>query len=500
MSLTWNREWILPSESLWSILEKLKYANQINTKQLLQSYGSTEAKKIKAGKLGKRFRNINSLDGLDVDLLEKATGINLENYKRDAIQSVYRVVPKIIQSKNIINENLVYCTECISQGFHSFLHQVVLFEKCPFHLSKLEKLCKNCSNNIPYLLPQHELESGFLCNCGESMVRKKSGYNFMESWTHELAIRDERILSGFSMSTKLLNKIESTILHGKLVLNDTNRFKIMDHLFASMENENKGGTRLTFKMNFNNSNSKEVEINLYDEIYNTSRDVLISFEKFLLRTILFEHSHCIRRFSGLYKSREDKEFPKICPYAYAYIFWKESLFGINPFYNEVIPRKKRALKELELPFYCNNDAIKETIAYILKNFGGLLNHRSLMWVIRHMVWNVAKNHFNEWIVIAREYAEKSIRPKTRYDEFNFAEIISFTIDENESVIELFLSSSDEIHQKKQMQCPYNNQMKEFRKDEFSHLPMRLAINPGFNNEKKAAEKYLYGLRIISLIK
>ncbi|NHN35472.1 hypothetical protein [Paenibacillus agricola] len=42
--------------------------------------------------------------------------------------------------------------------------------------------------------------------------------------------------------------------------------------------------------------------------------------------------------------------------------------------------------------------------------------------------------------------------------------------------------------------------KTLRLDEDSHLPIRLAINPGNNEEKRAAEKYLAGLKIISTIR
>ena len=53
MSITWNENWILPYESTWSILEKVKFANQVSTKQLIQIFGTEDSKKIRNGKVGK---------------------------------------------------------------------------------------------------------------------------------------------------------------------------------------------------------------------------------------------------------------------------------------------------------------------------------------------------------------------------------------------------------------------------------------------------------------
>ncbi|NRF95387.1 hypothetical protein HQN89_31420 [Paenibacillus frigoriresistens] len=165
-----------------------------------------------------------------------------------------------------------------------------------------------------------------------------------------------------------------------------------------------------------------------------------SFDKYLNKMILSDHCHFIRRFSGLYKTRQEKDFPEICPYAYAYVFWNEAFYNINPFYNEVAPRKKRGLKSIELPFFFNNECIKETIYYITKNYNEI-NISTLIWIVRHMVWIVAKNHFFEWIILAKENAAKSIRPVTKYDNFNSSDLFSFVINENDSIVEFHVSSS-----------------------------------------------------------
>ncbi|KEQ22519.1 hypothetical protein [Paenibacillus tyrfis] len=116
-----------------------------------------------------------------------------------------------------------------------------------------------------------------------------------------------------------------------------------------------------------------------------------------------------------------------------------------------------------------------------------------------MVWIVAKNHFSEWIILAKENAAKSIRPLTKYDNFSSSDIFSFVINEKDSTIELHQSKIKD--DKTKLNCPYTEKKyKVIQKEEISHLPMRLAINPGFINEKKAAEKYLAGLKVFSIVK
>ncbi len=68
MSINWTNEWLTQYESPWSVLEKIKFANLISTKQLLQQYGTDTSNKIRYGKVGKRHRNLITLEGLDLNI------------------------------------------------------------------------------------------------------------------------------------------------------------------------------------------------------------------------------------------------------------------------------------------------------------------------------------------------------------------------------------------------------------------------------------------------
>ncbi|KRF31709.1 hypothetical protein [Paenibacillus sp. Soil787] len=430
MSITWNEKWIKPFESTWSILEKIKYINQVSTKQL------------------------------------------------------------------IFDDCLVYCAQCIDVGYHSFLHQLNIIDLCPFHQIKLERICLKCKLELPYRLAPHEFEQGFLCSCGESLLSEQKGASlFIDSWTIELCITDIRISNWLNLSMPKRIRIDKSIVLKQLLKNNT---KVIDHLLSTTVESNRKSYINQKKI------LQKADINLYDEVYNTCRNILISYEKNILKTFLAEHSHCIKRLAGLYKRKGEVHFPDICPLAYAYIFWRESLYNINPFYNETAPLRKKNLKSLELPFYINKESIKDTILNIIAS--NEVSDRVLNWMISHMVWNVADSHFYEWLRIAKKYAPQSIRPVTKYDDFTAnIKLFSFLKNEKDSILEYHVMEDPKTIKRSNIEifCPYQeSKLKYIHEDEISHLPMRLAIQLGLDSEKKkkTAEKYLAGLKVFSIVK
>lgn len=52
---------------------------------------------------------------------------------------------------------------------------------------------------------------------------------------------------------------------------------------------------------------------------------------------------------------------KICPYAYAYVFWKDSLYNINPFVDEGRTFSQKKIYQFDLPFHIFEDSFKELL-------------------------------------------------------------------------------------------------------------------------------------------
>lgn len=510
MSLNWRPEWVQTFESPWSIFEKIKYANRINTRNLLQIYGTEESNKIKTGKVSNRYRELFRLDGFNHELLEGSLGMSVKNHTDENVHKITNILPNYFKMNELFRANLTYCMQCLNaSGYHSFLHQFVLFKECPFHLCKLEEVCFHCGLAIPYMLASHELDHGFLCNCGESLITETMGYNgFSARWTEFPAVKNDLVVRWFHLNERDKVRIKHTYFLKHFIKNNPNA---LEHILLSSDSNNSNALFFDNKKNNYDSN-----VNIYDEIYNNVRTHLKAFEAYLMRTILAQHKHCIKRFSGLYKRREEP-FPPICPYAYAYIFWKETFYNINPFYNDFAPLRRSNLKNLEFPFYIHSELVKEMLLVILKDTSigtdpsnqifGHINSRdlskqikSINWILGHLVWNLANNHFIEWLQISSENSSKNMRPLTKYNEFKSSNsIFSFVRNDYVSSIEFHRLSNNDSELK--LICPYSHKMlKTIAQDEISHLPIRLSMTPGFEEEKKVTEKYLAGLKLFSVVK
>ncbi|MCR8656609.1 hypothetical protein [Paenibacillus endoradicis] len=80
--MEWNikKEWVLPFELPWSISEKVKSSNNINTKQLLQFFGSSQTVGMKYGMVGKQYKGVVHMKLLDHGLLEELLSTNIKNH------------------------------------------------------------------------------------------------------------------------------------------------------------------------------------------------------------------------------------------------------------------------------------------------------------------------------------------------------------------------------------------------------------------------------------
>jgi hypothetical protein len=369
MTINWRREWILSYESPWSIIEKIKSANLVSTRQFLQAFGTERAQKNKVGFLSKQLRELFHLEGLNHILLNETLSYSLFEHNKKFIKRITHPLPTYIKRKDLLRNSLTYCKQCLNQGHHSLFASIFNSLQMSFHLDKLEEVCFHCHKQIPYSI-------------------------------------------------------------------------------------------------------------------------------------------------GLIK-RRGEPFPPICPYAYAYVFWKESFYNINPFYHDVAPIKRKNLKRLTLPFEQHSEVVDELIRNITNDISNhnqvnlMLGHihwrdvseniDSMLWLLGHTVWNIARDHFFEWLNLAAEFAEKHIRPTIQFDKFDLQGSIFSFVRTNESIE--FHLTREKLQVLDKLICPnHDKRYKEFIEDEISHLPIRLAMQPGFEEERHLLIKYLAGLKIFSLIR
>jgi hypothetical protein len=485
MALNWRMEWIKPFESPWSIFEKIKYANLVSTKQLIQKYGTDQSRKIKTGKVSKRNRNLVSFAGLDMEQLGDALKVSLLDHVKNHKALIMDKLPDYLKETDLFATELRYCKDCMNQGYHSYFHQLQMVDYCPFHLCKLDEVCFHCELPISFTLPAHEIEHGFIRDCGESLITEVKGYkHFIEDWQQELQVQDVSLTKFLCLDELSEARIKSSYFFLKTR-------KTLDHIMALTQETNA-------LVSYSHKKHTTQDSNLFEEIYNTSRHVLKSFEIYLERTYLTDHKHCIRRFLGLYK-RRGEEFPPICPYAYAYVFWKESFYNINPFFNE-IEIKPRHMKSMQFPFSLHSEDIRDLITLV--RIKKPREDAYINWLVGHIVWEIAHEHFHEWLKISAKHSSTSMRPMTKFSDFTSRNtIISFVEDSLKSKTELHVSKNISTFKVGQLECPFRDKKyKKINSDEISHLPMRLAINSGFDEDKRNTEKYLAGLKVFSFAK
>lgn len=124
----WNKKWIRPFESLWSIINNYKKVNVINEHSVA----------------------LKSL-GFHINPIVKSTYVpkygiycNLSQTKNDIDNIIFNLVPDwYIEQIQIwtmkqgvscfISEMIRYCPKCMENGYHSILHQLKGIRRCPFH-------------------------------------------------------------------------------------------------------------------------------------------------------------------------------------------------------------------------------------------------------------------------------------------------------------------------------------------------------------------------------
>jgi hypothetical protein len=141
--VVWNKEWIRPYESSWSIFEKFSYANLVKKTPILKSYGSEQVKHIKHSLIGGTHRGLIYLNGFNTELLSEALEYDIKQHLDQLLRATITILP---DDFHWFHGNLKWCDECLQYGYHSIFHQFVLLHHCPFHLkygkTPFSKWCK----------------------------------------------------------------------------------------------------------------------------------------------------------------------------------------------------------------------------------------------------------------------------------------------------------------------------------------------------------------------
>lgn len=153
------------------------------------------------------------------------------------------------------------------------------------------------------------------------------------------------------------------------------------------------------------------------KIFVANREIFISVQRYILNK-LKRHHQCISQLWEL-KKGDMTEFPEICPYAYAYVFWRKSLLELDHFY-------RRNIRGDDIDPPQNNGSgmvvtkiIKDELHYLVEEFtrqtkktNDTVREAALIWILNRVTAELSINFFNEWFKIAGEAAGKEYSPNS----------------------------------------------------------------------------------------
>ncbi|WP_267379639.1 hypothetical protein [Bacillus sp. GM_Baccil_2] len=429
--VTWRKEWIFPFESPWGILEKFRFANQIDGNDVILLLGNAKVRKLKTLTFsGKVHRNIIRLSSFDEMKTQKILGINLIKYSNQLIQDMFTILPEAMYSpENYFKDKLTYCPECMKNAYHSIFHQVKLFNKCSFHDIPLFDRCIRCNKQTDYLLNNSPTDIPFQCNCKQSFFEPNNV--FFESWqfnsyvlndftTKWLQLNQEQHSSKYFIYYPFLSKKQNYSQHFNNETMLTKAIiKILNNVSQSTKSQNlkyisstdsifyikNNQTQLkelhnnvfSDRINKTNDNvflsNKEVEEAIHYEVYLSSKQTFKSIARFIRYHILKVHKKCIKLF---HKSRMNGE---VCVYSLAYIKWRKEVEAITDTWR--VESGLYQNKGVEYDNQCEmysiyygglfgkyiRDVINTTYQPFLLNFK-LCNLASVKWFLNHLIAHV----------------------------------------------------------------------------------------------------------------
>lgn len=389
--IIWNNEWINPMETPWSIFEKVCFANHITRTEVLRTFGTLDVKKIKGASIGDSRRELVRLSGFDSNLVEQNLEYDLFGHNRSTITTILKPVLYYNEHVNTwFPMSLRWCEQCMRTGYHSWLHQFALVECCPTHKTKLTNLCPTCSKNIPFLISDKMLGDPFTCRCGHKLA--DFALNQWSEWNHRLQIADDTVNNWIDRGERRWGD------NNRLLFNPS---AVSIHLVHMPP-------LITSRFGYKSTDSLSTD-EFVNEIYEENKSTFKAIDNYIRNKMLHKHRNCIRIFHEL-KKQEGEEFFPICPYAYAYIYWKHTLLQTNRFYIEskremlIEPREYHNLEFITKLLEPHLIKLKDTI-FKHTNLTEKYNRRFVHWIINRYTIEFCLNYFYRWMGIAKVGAE-----------------------------------------------------------------------------------------------
>lgn len=393
MEAIWRKDWIHEFETPWSIFEKLSLANRVSREDILKFFGSEEVKKIKNQIIGNKNKELFYLNGFDEFMMNQIFDVNIKEIRQNTIQLLTGPLRnQRLPDSSWFFQHIRWCPECISTGYHSWLHQFKLLDKCAYHNCRLQSNCPICDKQLPFIYSSRYFGSPFECKCGFKFA------NFIitlwETWGERHKLTDPATI--LWLETTRLNKDTKYLFspnNGKIdMLVDCNpytakkQFGVDENLISNDD--------FFYSSHFNR------------ELYLQSIDTFHTIDRHIRKNILQAHSQCINQIWHLRKN-EGEEFPEICPYAYAYVNWRRTLLETEHFYRTFTKGNDISRSGGKYGYELITNAITDDIKTLLEEFvlsskERRINKNALQWIQDQWVYRFSLLLFNNCLKYANE--------------------------------------------------------------------------------------------------
>lgn len=211
--------WDARGESLWSIVRKLAYVNELNGEDIKRCFYNDST----APGFGKAsVRSCATLNGVSDDAI-------LLNTTLTKTTLPWSLPHSLVLGEGKISKRVRFCPDCSQLGFHSALFQVMAIDICPWHQVPLEDRCHLCSTQFSYEFGNEMLVRGFTCKCRQ--FRNPSSLPTPEDLRFRSdVIRDTRQLHNLVSKARSMLKLHSPtrvrLITDKTVRHDQTRILV----------------------------------------------------------------------------------------------------------------------------------------------------------------------------------------------------------------------------------------------------------------------------------
>lgn len=411
-SVTWKSDWIVsPHESIWGILEKFKYANAATFRDIFQIFGIEKVRnntKIWGYKTSRELYEINSIDE---SLLFKYLYAELKTNNEEILNGLARKFYFFNNFKeNFFSSILRTCPECMKNGFHSIYHQISVLDTCPYHEIKLMDKCPVCNREHYYEISDKNFQSAFQCVCGYFYGSGEMDYNFTKKWSKNYIgkTKDNNLLYWLDMKKEQEHEPRKVYFDNKVALSKGTEF--FKYINTVNDVEFRGDQQVVYIIQqydklpvyYNELASKLKNISYRSEI---TKHLMIIYKKtyktiarFIRNHIIKEHKFCINSYISK-KYIKLIEDGNVCPYAYAYVMWRQSIENLDNFW--YVHRKYKARKYCP-PGWDEHHLLYEMLINVWNNYYHELNSENLITLFsayQKIISNLIINHYVNWIQV-----------------------------------------------------------------------------------------------------